>query len=1036
MSYEIPQSIQYKERIIFNLTLEQLLYAGTFGLIATILYVKLPFSIYIRSFVITIPITLGLSFMYLDLWRKLNDFWAWYRFRKAERFTNAMKRYLQLNAIFKDCYHVQTKTGEKRVAVLRVEPLNFKIKTQIEQRAIIYSFQKFLNALDFPVQFLMLTEPLNITTYLQELDTQVQTTQNQTHIMLLQAHQEHLVKTLQERQAHNRRFYITIQESDMGLDAQLNIINELLKSMKLKSERLTGKQLANTLSQFFTNNQTSPESVYAAITPEQITNEPNTICVNKKHHRIIAAVGYPRTVEEGFLDKIITTTGDFDLAIHVEPFPVENTMLLLNKELQKQRADLFAAELKHNFQPSLEIQYADTRSVLDSIQKGKEKLFNVSLYINIKANSEEELNILSKTIQSQLNSILIIPQVPKYRMAQGLKSILPFGTNTLGIRRNITTYALSAFFPFTSPFLILEKGGVFLGLNKNQLPVIKDIFSLANANGVILATSGSGKSYAAKLLLSRYLLTGTQVLVIDPQNEYGKLAADFKGSTITLSRKSPTMINPLDPLGQPEAEKRLALMDIFTFMFGTLTEPQKAILDKALSITYAKANKRKRKNDEKRIPTLHDLYKHLEKLSKKANMYERGTYTALLNRLSMYTTGVFSFLNRQTKLELNNPFTVFNIGKVPKQVKPLLMFLVLEYVYAQMKKDRQRKLLVIDEAWSLLSRSEEEGYIFEIAKTCRKWNLGLLLITQDVDDLLRSRAGRAVLSNASYALLLRQKPSAITAAEDVFHLSNPESDFLLTAPIGQGLLFMENDHQELTIIASQHEHQLITTKPNEQQEENEDDEHNEEKLDLTKTAYHKSEIKNKQQEQFALNNGYLWEKYQWIGTQRWTPTLVRPEGNQSARHTLMNYDAKKFFEKNNWSVTTVTSLQQEIAPDLICTNTKGFTVPIENETGTNLKTRKTYLPTKLQTLKEKYGCALIIVDDTKQQITYKRLAHKISPTLLVISRQSLPTWVKKLARKNAQACINSLILASTHKISRRETEAHHGKNQRNHKQEN
>ena len=273
-------------------------------------------------------------------------------------------------------------------------------------------------------------------------------------------------------------------------------------------------------------------------------------------------------MEIGFLDKIVSLAGDFDLSLHIEPYDLETTMITLNKELQKQRADLFAAQQKGILNPSLEIKYADTRAILENLQKGKEKLFNVSMYINCRAQSKKELDYLTRRIESELNSLLIIPKSPQFRMAQGLQSCAPLASNKLAIQRNVPTEALSAFFPFTSSFLQADTTGIWLGLNKNNIPIIKDIFKLSNPNGFCLASSGSGKSYMAKLFIARHLLHGTKVMVIDPQGEYASLVEKFKGQRIDLSRTSNTIINPLDLMGHDYQEKRLALMDLMPIMLG------------------------------------------------------------------------------------------------------------------------------------------------------------------------------------------------------------------------------------------------------------------------------------------------------------------------------------------------------------------------------------------------------------------------------------------------------------------------------------
>jgi len=970
MTYEIPQSLQYTEKIIFDLTLVQLLYAAVFGLPAFLIYAKLHFSLYVRIGLALIPVCIGLMFMYLDLWRKISDFWEFFKFRKATLFDRAMKRYLKLNAVENSCYHVQTKKGEKCVAVLRVEPLNFKIKTKDERNSIISAFQKFLNALDFPIQVLMYTDELNLDDYLEQLDFKVGKMGNATYKELLDAHKKYIDSIMREKLAANRRFLLAIMETEMGLDAQLKIVTELLRTMNLKCVRLGGRQLIHVLIRLFNNPRgrtdilKQEKTIYTIIAPEEIVNRPEYIKVNQYYNRVISAVGYPRSVEEGFLDKIVTAAGNFDLSIHIEPFPIENTLIMLNKEVQKQRADLFAAELKHSFQPSLEIQYKDTQAVLNCIQKGEEKLFNVSLYINVKAKDLKELDILTKTIQSRLNSMLIIPKVPKYKMAQAFRSIIPFGMNELGIRRNITTRALSAFFPFTSPFLMLEKGGVFFGLNKNKLPIIKDIFNLSNANGAILATSGGGKSYTAKLIISRYLMNGTKVIVIDPQCEYVKLTEKYGGSVITISRDSETMINPLDLLGHSYVEKRLALMDMFKIMFGDLSEIQKAVLDRAISETYAKRGISEKNWWDNTPPIMGDLYKELERMSNEASVYEKTTYIALLNRLRMYVDGVFSFLNKHTAIDVTNNFVTFNIGNMPKQVKPVMMFLVLDYVYSKMKKDKERKLLVIDEAWSMLQNAGEEGYVFEVVKTCRKFNLGLLLITQDVADLLGSKAGRAVLANSSYNILLRQKPAVIDNLEDVFHLSFAEREHLLTANVGEGILMMENDHQEIKIIASPEEHNLITTKADEliaSEPQNIPPETPAEKrkllieLDLSKGYYKKSVLKPEEIE-YLLKHDYFESKHVPLRSNTHSVYLVKRIGWHNPEHTfLLHAIYEEILRYTNKVRTDETARTDNINPDIVLTNEKGEEIALEIETGSNLQHHKQYLLRKVDALNKQYA---------------------------------------------------------------------------------
>ncbi|MEK6823301.1 MAG: DUF87 domain-containing protein, partial [Nanoarchaeota archaeon] len=750
--------------------------------------------------------------------------------------------------------------------------------------------------------------------------------------------------------------YLIVPEQDGALDAQVAVVQNTLASMHLKPQRLTKTAITSVLQRQFNIKKQD------GLTPTYVINKPTYADIDGHLHRVIAAHGYPRTVEDGWLDKLITAEGNFDISLHIEPYPIDQTLLMLNREIQKQRADLYAAQIKGQFLPSLDIQYNDTKNVLDGIQRGENRLFQVSLYLDIKATTPEQLDTQTRRATSYLNSMLIIPKIPTLRMAAGLQSMLPHANNALAQRRFITTQALGAFFPFTSPFLVLEDNGVFLGLNRNGLPIIKDIFALNNANGSILATSGSGKSYTSKLLISRYLMSGTKVIVIDPQGEYVKLAKEYKGSVIDISRDSETIINPLDLLGHSFVEKRLALLDLFNIMFGQLTEGQRAILDRAVSKTYALRAINEDTKTPTDPPTLGDLYHQLEVLKRQSTMYERSSYATLQNRLSMYVDGVFSFLNRPTKIKLDNNFVVFNIGNMPKQVKPVIMFLLLDYIYMRMKQDRQRKLLVIDEAWSLLQHAQDQSYIFEIVKTCRKFNLGLLMITQDVADLLQSNAGRATLANSSYTILLRQKASIINSVQEVFHLSHEEREHLMASCPGEGLLMMDNDHHEIRIIASPKEHELITTNPDELLQLEGDTAPNTTlavkkvliQLDLAKGFYRKS-VLSPEEIDYLRRNGFIQSKHVPIRSNNYAVFLVRKEGRATTEHTYLTHAVYEEILRHTphaWLNSTVRN--NDVNPDIAFKNDKGQKCAFEIETGANFKHRPDYLATKVEHLNTHY----------------------------------------------------------------------------------
>ncbi|MCF7859652.1 MAG: DUF87 domain-containing protein [Candidatus Cloacimonetes bacterium] len=933
------------------------------------------------------PSILAIFFIFFDASRWIKDISSFLKFRSATLNSPRMRSLIEIRKVENNIIKTDTE-----LAILQITPLNFSIKTTEEKDTIIYGFQKFLNGLDFAVQFVVTTNSLNIDTYLNTLEERA------TNQELFKDFSAFIKSTIQKNEMRNRNFFLVIPKKS-DLDIQCKVCKERLESIGLKTTRLTDKQILNNLHLFFNDVGDERDSVEIAdnplhylIAPNNVKDEVDSLTINKKFCRVISAVGYPRTVESGFLDKIISTNDDFDISIHMEPFPISTMMVMLNREIMKQRADLFSEQRKNSINPSLEIKFKDTLKVLENLQKGNEKLFNVSLYINCKARTKEELNLLTKKVEAELNSLMIVPNIPLFRQVQGYKSVIPIAKDELQTKRNITTHALSAFFPFTSPFLTLENKGVMLGLNKNKVPFIKDIFALSNANGIVLATSGSGKSYFTKLLISRQLLNNTQVLIIDPQAEYLGLTQHCNGQLITISRDSKTIINPLDLMGHDYIEKRLALMDMFKIMFGELTEIQKSILDKAITQTYKKKKITVNSYENKKPPILGDLYKELLQMDKKASQMEKITYRALINRLYMYTEGVFGFINRQTSINFNNNMVCFNIGDMPKQVKPLVMFMILDFVYMKMKESRQRKLLIIDEAWSLLGKTEEASYIFEIVKTCRKFNMGLLLITQDVADLINSKAGHAVLANSSYTLLLRQKPAIIDSIVKTFHLSQMEKEYLLTATQGKGVLILDNEHQELEVVASPKEHQIITTNPDElnKQEEKQVKPTEDIKMDFEQKLYYGNNL-SQEQKNILNNNGYKVCNFVPIGKPRQEEVWIKENSIESLDHTFLVENIKEEIQKHTKDVQLYVTKK----PDIIFKNKKGKEMAIEVETGFGFSKHKKRLKEKFFDVYMEYKKDAIIVIAQK---SLKDRYTRIAPYLQIIKRTEILEWINKQFR--------------------------------------
>lgn len=1006
MTYQIPQQLAYKEKIMFGLTFKQLAYAFLFGFISIVLLKEIN-NEYFKWIFASIPSIIGLCFMFLNLDTHVKNYYQYLRLRKIKKGDFKTEKFIGVKDV-KDNVTINSKN--KKIAVLKVAPINFSIKPSNEKDAIILSFQKFLNALDFPTQILITTESIELSKYLDSLESRMQ---EDSFKELFQEYKEHLMNVIESKKIMDRIFYIIIPE-ESDIEIQVEICIRKLNGLNLKVKRLKDDELKKLLIKFYSGDGVG--DLINSISPDYINNHVNYLETNKRYYRIVYASGYPRMVEKGFLDKVVSSLGDFDLSLHIKPYPIETMLIDLNKELQKQKADLYAMQCKGMVNPSLEIQYKDTKGVLENLQKGMERLFNISLYVNCKADSLAELNLLTKKVESELNSIMILPKIPNFRMMQGFKAMSPIGIDDLSQNRNITTQALSAFFPFTSQFLDVDETGVWLGLNQNNIPIIKDIFKLPNPNGLVLAQSGGGKSYFCKLLIMRYLLNGTRVMIIDPQGEYKALVGYFKGQRIDLSRKSKTIINPLDLMGHEYAEKRLSLMDLMQVMLGKLTEPQKSFIDRALTAAYTKKGITENPSTWKKTPPiLGDVFDVLKTLEKGAIQLEKVTVRSIINRMDMYVHGVFSFLNQQTKIEFDNRLVCFDIGNLPNQVKPTIMFLVLDYVYMKMKSDLNRKILLIDESWSLLSRTEDAGYIFEIVKTCRKFNLGLLLINQEVEGLLESKAGKSVLANSAYTLLMRQKPAVIDGIKRTFHLSNSETTHLLTANVGEGLLIMEDEHSKIKVIASPEEHKIITTNADELAAENKNIEVPEKKVEKDKD---KTEIKRIEKKlgnkirkttkptinvlypeprynqkdlgsfdiNFLKGKGYVLTIQKGMSQRRET-YWVKVRENETVQHAFLVFDIANYLKK----FTDKINLYETKKPDIVFElNNKQYAIEIE----TGKMNEKKRLKEKIEILNNDYGNNWFFV------VTDRNLIPKYKQFGKVLDKRYLSNYLKNLQKES------------------------------------
>lgn len=564
------------------------------------------------------------------------------------------------------------------------------------------------------------------------------------------------------------------------------------------------------------------------IAPSSLEINSSYFRLGTKYGRTLYIYGYPREIYTGWLSGLINTDEVLDISMFI--YPVESDVVL--KNLQKKVTQLNAsmninAEKGRTRDPGLEAALQDAEELRDQLQVGAERFFRFGLYVTLYADSLEEMSFIQNKIETMFGQQLVRSKVASNQQEQGLNSTIAQMTDHLEIRRNMNTGAISTSFPFTSADLSDGKG-ILYGINMhNNGLVIFDRYSLENANMVVFAKSGAGKSYTVKLEAMRSMMTGTDILIIDPENEYQKLADAVGGSYIHLSLNSDTRINPFDlprVIDSDDADDALranlvTLHGLFRLMLGgsqlaangqlmaAITPAEEADLDQALIDTYARAGITSdplTHNSEP--PTIADLYDTL--------LHMGGTGPQLAQRLRKYTTGTFAgIFSQQSNIDINNHMVVFNIRDLEDELRPIAMYIVLSHIWNITRTIPQKRMLIVDEAWQLMKYDDSANFLFSLAKRARKYHLGLTTITQDVEDFVGSKMGRAIVANSSMQLLLKQSSSAVDVLADVFKLTEEEKKRLSNFPVGQGLFFAGQNHVHMQIVASQTEEQLITTNP-------------------------------------------------------------------------------------------------------------------------------------------------------------------------------------------------------------------------------
>ena len=571
------------------------------------------------------------------------------------------------------------------------------------------------------------------------------------------------------------------------------------------------------------------------ISPSSIEIHSDYFRLGTKYGRTLYVYGYPRSLYTGWLSPLINIDEVLDVSMYI--YPVDTTVVM--KNLQKKVTQLEASinvnsEKGKVRDPELEAAIGDAEELRDQLQVGAEKFFRFGLYVTLWADSLEELGFVQRKIETLFGQQMVFSKVASSQQEQGMNSVMPQCTDQLLIRRNMNTGAISTSFPFTSADLTQEKG-ILYGINMhNNGLVIFDRFSLENANMVVFATSGAGKSFTVKLEALRSMMVGSEVLIIDPENEYQKLCDAVGGSYIRLSLNSDVRINPFDLPKVIDAEDAndalranlVTLHGLFRLMLGgaaqqasggagaptapALTPNEEADLDQALIDTYARAGITSDVlTHQSTPPTISNLYDTL--------LHMGGTGPQLAQRLRKYTTGTFAgIFSQQSNVDINNQMVVFNIRDLEDELRPVAMYIVLSHIWNVVRAQQKRRILIVDEAWQLMKYDDSANFLFSLAKRARKYYLGLTTITQDVEDFMSSKMGRAIVANSSMQILLKQSSSAVDVLSDVFKLTSEEKKRLTNFPVGQGLFFAGQNHVHIQVIASETEESLITTNPTQQ----------------------------------------------------------------------------------------------------------------------------------------------------------------------------------------------------------------------------
>ena len=566
-----------------------------------------------------------------------------------------------------------------------------------------------------------------------------------------------------------------------------------------------------------------PKDIYAqgaldladTIAPAALKVSAKEIELGEKISRSFYTISYPRFLTDGWFISVVNLARELDISIFIHPVETASALRTFQKKVAEVQSQISDREEKGLVRdPQLDTAYQDLESLRDRLQQAEEKIFDVGLYITLYGSTKEELDKAEGEVRGILDAKLVYTKPALFQQEQGFKSTLPLALDELAVNSKLNSSPLSSIFPFVSFDLTSDKG-ILYGINRhNSSLVLFDRFSLENYNSVVFAKSGSGKSYAVKLEILRSLMFDTDVIVIDPEQEYEYLAEATGGRTFNISLSSEHHINPFDlpPVKEDEDPSDILraniinLVGMFRIMLGGLTPEEDAIVDRAISETYALKDITGDADFTNIEPPLLSDFEQVLSGMEGAE--------SLRQRLTKYTQGTWAgFINKPTNIDINKQFIVFSVRDMEDEVKPVAMYIITHHIWNAVRHELKKRLLVIDEAWWMMKSEDTASFLYSLAKRGRKYYLGLATITQDVEDFLKSPYGRPILANSSIQLLLKQSATTIDVLKDTFNLTDQEKYLLLESGVGEGLFFAGLKHVAIKIVASYTEDQIITSDP-------------------------------------------------------------------------------------------------------------------------------------------------------------------------------------------------------------------------------